>query len=92
VASFRPSAHHTISADRTLGKPLLTDGPQVQVVLEQAAHQLPTALGELILKLGMGQLATTRIGQSAHNLLEQPPGPVKRSGLCLPQFCLLRVP
>lgn len=44
-----------------LGEPLLAGSPQVQMVLEQAAHQLPTALSELIPKLGMGQLAATRI-------------------------------
>lgn len=62
VTLFRPGAPHTVGADHDLGAPLLATGPQVQVVLEQAARQLPTALGELILKLGMGQLTATRIG------------------------------
>jgi hypothetical protein len=46
------------------------------VVLEQAAHQFPGAIGEL----GMSPLAATRIGKSRHDLLEEVPGSVKRSG------------
>jgi hypothetical protein len=92
MPSLRPGAHHTAGTGDAPGAPLLVTGPQVQVVLEQAAHQLPRALGEPILKLGMGQLTATRISQPSHNLLEQSPGQVKHSGLCLPQPCLLRVP
>jgi hypothetical protein len=92
MPSLHPGAHHTVGAGDAPEEPLLARSPQVQVVLEQAAHQLPRALSEPILKLGMGQLTTTRISQPSHNLLEQSPGPVKHSGLCLPQPCLLRVP
>ena len=81
MPSLRPSTHHTVGAGDAPGAPLLATGPQVQVVLQQAAHQLPRALGEPILKLGMGQLTATRISQPSHHLLEQSPGPVKYSSL-----------
>jgi hypothetical protein len=84
VTSFGPDAHHTVGVSRTLGEPLFTGGPQFQVVLEQAAHQLPRALGELILKRSMGQLTTTRISQPGHHLLEQPPGPINAPASACP--------
>ncbi|MGH4019736.1 MAG: hypothetical protein ACRDT0_10975 [Pseudonocardiaceae bacterium] len=94
---FRPGARHAVGAGHALRAPLLATGPQVQVVGEQATHQLAGALGELVLELGMGQLAATRIGKPGHHLLEQLPGPVERPRhtlhlLRLPRLGLLPVP
>ncbi|MCA1605916.1 MAG: hypothetical protein LC775_10680 [Acidobacteria bacterium] len=97
MALFRPGARHTVGAGHALAASLLATGPKIQMVLKQAAHQLPGTLGELILQLGMGQLTTTRIGKLRHHLVEQLPGPLKRPRrasrlLHLPRLALLCVP
>ncbi|MDQ2881489.1 MAG: hypothetical protein M3Y48_09715 [Actinomycetota bacterium] len=94
---LRPGTPHTVGAGHDLETPLLAAGPQVQVVLQQTARQLPATLGELILKLSMSHLTATRIGKPRHDLLEQLPRPVKRPRhalrlLRLPRPGLLRVP
>jgi len=85
VTLLHPSAHHAINAGDTLDPPLLTSGPQIQVVLRQAAHQLPGTLGEQILQLRMRQLSATRTSRLRHDFLEQPTGPVKPLDHCFRQ-------